>query len=157
MSQNGVVRVYGKPNQPELLIPILSSGQAGPPSPAFPRRLLGSRLLTESLTNRCSATGGHSGPQPGLWSLGRDAASVRRRQRADVTGRVLEEPGAAVRGRWAARRLQGSIPGPAPRSSAPPPAKSAAGAATEPLSPGQPRAAGPEPPDEVGWVSRHPI
>uniref|UniRef100_A0A8C9BHT1 STARD3 N-terminal like n=1 Tax=Phocoena sinus TaxID=42100 RepID=A0A8C9BHT1_PHOSS len=66
-----------------------------------------------------------------------------------VTGRVLEEPGATVRGRWAARRLQGSIPGPAPRSSAPPPAKSAAGAATEPLSPGQPRAAGPEPPDEV--------
>lgn len=58
MSQNGVVRVYGKPNQSEFQIPTLSSGQAGPPSPAFPRRLLGSRLLTESLTNRCSATGG---------------------------------------------------------------------------------------------------
>ena len=64
----------------------LRAGRTAPR--AFPRRLLDSIRLTQSLTNRRSAIG-VLWPLPGLRSPGRDATSVRRRQRLDVIGRVL--------------------------------------------------------------------
>lgn len=83
---------------------------------------------------------------------------MRRRQRVDVTGPVPEEvrgllaAGGGLRvACWAWSLV------PAPPSPAPPPARASAGSTAEPLSPGQPGAAGPKPPDEVGWISRHPI
>ncbi|XP_032142656.1 STARD3 N-terminal-like protein isoform X1 [Sapajus apella] len=119
-----------------------SSRQAGPPSASFPRRLLVSERLTGHLTNRLAPLRSHSGPSRVFGT-----SSEMRVLCVDVsvlTSRVRRSQGFWVRAVGCV--LPGGLcPGSRPAE----PRPSGPGATAEPQFPGQPGAAGPEPPVEV--------
>lgn len=86
-SDNRAVPDSRKFSQPEFPIPTLASGPPDRPS-RLPATLTGQYMI-DRVTHQSPLCYRGSLALTGLWSLGRDATSVRRRQRADVIGRVL--------------------------------------------------------------------